>query len=144
LPEAWLRQRGFRPAVAALLAAAFSGIAFGLFHLTLEARWQQYALILMPVMWLELLFFALTRNFHLTLLLQATYAAADFTQEQCRSAGSDVRLDPQTYQTPLVLGIIVASFLIPYAIWHVLEARATHQAAATPRPSHPAESVPSA
>jgi hypothetical protein len=127
LPERWLRERGWSAGKASLLAAVFAGVAFGVYHYTHEPRWRQYALVLVPVMWMYIAFFLLTRNFHLTLLFHNAVAAVGFTQEQylARSAPvPDPYMVPQTYfDRPVWIVLFIVSFVVPYLLLHALEWR---------------------
>jgi hypothetical protein len=125
LPEGWLRRRGLSAFWASVLAAAFSGVAFGLYHYTHEPRWHQFALFpLIPLMWIILAHFVLTRSFHLTLLLHNSVAAAGFTYVQYLTSASDKWMDPQTYlDQPEYMPLMFACFVIPYGALLVMQWR---------------------
>lgn len=123
LPERWLRQQGLNVALAAILAAVFSGVTFGVYHYTHESRWHQFALFpLIPVMWINLVCFTLTRNFHLTLVLHNAFAAVGFTAQQYQTVPPDKWMNPQTYQDwPGFIPLTLICFVVPYFILHGVE-----------------------
>jgi hypothetical protein len=124
LPDNWLKRRGASPLVAALGAAAFSGVTFGFYHYTHDPLWWEFALYpLIPVMWLNLLYFIPTRNFQLTLLLHNAFAAVGFTGVQYRDKEPNPLLEPTEYKTPLLLTMTIVAFALPYLILHALEWR---------------------
>jgi len=128
LPEKYLRSRGYGPFPAAAMAALFAAITFGLYHYTHEPRWWQYAIIpLVPVMLVNLSVFALTRNFWLTMLLHNAFAAVGFTGEQWTESlkeSPSISQSPATYLNPEdpSLAYIVAAFVVPFLVLHVVEA----------------------
>ena len=130
LVEAWLRRQGWNALSAGIVAALFSGVTFGLYHYTHEERWHAYAINLIPVMWASLLYFTLTRNFHLTLLLHNAFASVGFTGEQYAevAAERDPWMDPSYYNANQ-LAMIYAAFIVPYVVLLVMESNWQKQAA---------------
>lgn len=128
LPEKYLRSRGFGPFPAAAMAALFAAITFGLYHYTHEPRWWRYAIVpLVPVMLVNLTVFAATRNFYLTMLLHNAFAAVGFTGEQWAESlkeSPNSSMVPATFLNPKdpSLAYIVAAFVVPFLILHVVEA----------------------
>ena len=123
LAEAFLRGRAMQPLVATGLAAVFASVAFGLFHYSYPpAFWSFVFFPLMPVMFLNICFFVITRNFYLTMLLHNAFAAVGFTQLQYATYPPDPAADPATYQVPSVLIPPLVSFLVPFLFLHWLEA----------------------
>ncbi len=123
LPERWLRDRGWRPTWAVLLAGFFSGVAFGLYHYTHELPWHELAPQLTVVMWITLTCFVLTRNFHLTFLLHNSMAAVGFTEGQYRKLPPADSMNPATYLHAWTITMFIMTFAVPYVLLHVLEWR---------------------
>jgi hypothetical protein len=131
--ERWLRQRGTSPIAAAVLAALFASVTFGLYHYTHPPRfWDFVYFPLMPVMLINTAYFAVTRNFWLTLLLHNAFATVGFTQEQwaetikqARGLEFDAGMFPATYlqSGDTALLSIVGSFVVCFAALHWIEAR---------------------
>lgn len=121
LPEAWLRRHGMGVIGAAVLSAIFAGVTFGLYHYTHEPRWHQYALQLIPIMWINLFYFATTRNFHITLVLHNAFAAVGFAGEQYKQLPPETYIDPVTFQKPLELTCLIIGFVVPFLILQVME-----------------------
>jgi len=130
LPEKFLRTRGWGAFPAAVAAALFAAITFGLYHFTHEPRWWPYAIIpLVPVMLINLTVFAVTRNFWLTMLVHNSFAAVGFTQEQWTESlkeSPSISMQVSTYLNPddPSLAYIVAAFIVPFLALHIVEARA--------------------
>ncbi len=119
LPEKWLQKRGMKRWQATVLSAAFAGIAFGVYHYTHEPQWWEYALYpLIPVMWINLCYFSLSRNFYLTLVLHNAFAAVGFTQVQYLDPEN---MNPDFFRSSMPLNI--TAFVIPFLILHVMEWR---------------------
>lgn len=122
LPEAWLRRRGIHPAFAFAAAALFSAVTFGLYHYTHEPRWHSYALFpLIPVMLMNVTYFAVTRNFQMTMLLHNAFAAVGFAGEQYKHLPPEPYVDPATFQKPLELTCLVVGFTLPYLLMNLME-----------------------
>jgi hypothetical protein len=113
-----LERVGWNRVLAAVVAAVIASVAFGLYHYTYEPRWHAYAFSLMPEMLAVLLFFLVTRNFFLTLLLHNALAALGFTYE-AHSSADPVILD--TFAAPLPLTLNLISFVVPFLLLHALE-----------------------
>jgi hypothetical protein len=124
LAEGFLRDRAIRPLLATGLAAVFASVAFGLFHYSYPpAFWSFVFFPLMPVMFLNICFFVITRNFYLTMLLHNAFAAVGFTELQYATSPPDPAADPATYQVHSVLMPVLVSFVLPFLFLHWLEAR---------------------
>jgi hypothetical protein len=131
--ERWLRGRGLGPVAAAVLAGLFASVTFGLYHYTHPPRfWDFVYFPLMPVMLINTAYFAVTRNFWLTLLLHNAFATVGFTQEQwaetikrARGLEFDDGMFPATYlgSDDTALLSIVGSFVICFVALHWIEAR---------------------
>jgi hypothetical protein len=108
-----------------LLAGLFSGVTFGWHHYTGEPDSHQWAWVTIPVMWINLLNFLVTRNFQLTVLLHNAIAAVGFTEQQYSQVPFKEWQDPATYQTPFYTSVFIVSFTLPYLLLNVLEWWAT-------------------
>jgi len=117
LAEAYLRGRAWQPWLATGLAAVFASVAFGLFHYSYPpAFWSLVFFPLMPVMFINLCFFVITRNFYLTLLLHNAFAAVGFTGMQYATYPPDPAADPATYQNAAALWPVFVSLVVPYLL----------------------------
>jgi hypothetical protein len=134
LGERWLSSRGWRPAWAMLLAGAVTGVAFGLYHYTHEERFHEFAMALIPVMWLNLACFVVTRNFTLTFIVHNVVAAVGFLQSQYNDASPE-DMNPALYYDPLTISVLILSFAMPYLIFSALEWRYWPAKAAATEPA---------
>jgi hypothetical protein len=133
LVERALRQRGWRPAGAAIAAAVFASVGFGLYHYTHPPRfWEFVYFPLMPVMLINIAYFTVSRNFWLTLALHNAFASVGFVQEEwaerikrARGLEFDAAMFPETFMRPgdTALLSILTSFVVPFLVMHWIEAR---------------------
>jgi hypothetical protein len=117
LTEHALKERGLLSPLATLAAMLLAALAFGLFHYSYPERWHPLVWKLTGVFFLVLLFFALTRNLYLTLLLHTAFAVKGFLYQQ--SAADP--LDLVDYLAPPVVCCTVTAFVVPFVILHILE-----------------------
>lgn len=108
---------GVRPAWATLSAAAVASVAFGLYHYTYEPRWWPYVYPLMGEMVVVVLFFLATRNFYLTLAFHNLMATIGFLGEQYSPNPQDAAY----FSERGAFTANVVSFLVPFALLHLLE-----------------------
>jgi hypothetical protein len=125
LTEGWLRRRGVRPLWAAAGAGLFAATAFGLYHFSHPPRYHALIVPLTAAMFAVSVFFALTRNLYLTLALHNAHVAVGFTNEQYSSNPPDMKM----FQSPVVIGLFLFSFVVPFLLLHRLEWRARSAAA---------------
>jgi hypothetical protein len=122
LIERFQKQRGTRPWLATTAAALLASITFGLYHYTHPPEFWGYVYNpLMPVMLINLLYFSLTRNFWLTLVLHNGFAAVGFTQLQYAEYPTNVMYNPVTYLSVRELAPVLTSFLVPFLVLHLVE-----------------------
>jgi hypothetical protein len=112
-----LRSLGLGPAIATALAMAFSSVTFGLYHYTHPPKFHALAVPLIAEMFVMLIFFLLTRNFFLTLVLHNLTAAIGFTHDQATVDPSEMAafVEPKSALTN------AAAFIIPFVLLHALE-----------------------
>jgi hypothetical protein len=122
LMERLLKGWGTRPWLATTAAALFASITFGLYHLSHPPEFWGYVFFpLMPVMLINLVYFSITRNFWLTLVLHNAFAAVGFTQLQYETFPPNVMYDPRTYLKITELSPVLVSFLVPFLVLHWYE-----------------------
>jgi hypothetical protein len=119
LTEGWLRRRGARPIWAGAGAGLFAATAFGLYHFSHPPRYHALIVPLTAAMFAVIVFFALTRNIYLTLALHNAHVAVGFTNEQYSSNPPDMNM----FQNPVVIGLFLFSFVVPFLLLHRLEWR---------------------
>lgn len=117
LTEHALKDRGLPSWLAALAAMLLAALAFGLFHYSYPERWHPLVWKLTGVFFLVLLFFALTRNLYLTLLLHNSFAVKGFLYQQTAADP----LDLMDYIIPPVVCCTGMAFIVPFLILHLLE-----------------------
>jgi hypothetical protein len=117
LGEAWLRRRGVGPVPAWAAAALLASVAYGLHHFTHEPRWHPYALPLTGEMLALLVFFGLTRNLTLTLVVHNAYATKDFVL--VHPTGDP--LQKAFVEHPPLMVMLIIAFLVPFILLHWLE-----------------------
>src|SRR5438270_832983 len=100
-----LRRQGGIYLISSLVALPFlasAGVAFGLYHYTHEERFHEFAPMLIPVMWLNLACFTVTRNFTLTFIVHNVVAAIGFMQSQYADKPPE-DMNPALYYDPLTV-----------------------------------------
>lgn len=123
LAEAFLRGRAWHPLLAMGLAAVFASVGFGLFHYSYPpVFWSLVFFPLMPIMFINICFFVITRNFYLTLFLHNAFAAVGFTGMQYATYPPDPLTDPAIYQNAKELLPVFVAFVVPFLLLHWLEA----------------------